>query len=100
LEYLGGEDAEIVATFYMLENDDVVLEIGENIGRVTCIVASRLKNKGENLVSVEPNNNVYSKLCERRKDNNLYTMERMKFLLNKLKITEKIQTTLNTRLKI
>jgi len=47
------EIAERLTAHFFIDQDDVVLEIGGNIGGVSSVIASKLKN-GNNLVVLEP----------------------------------------------
>lgn len=52
-----------------LEKNDVVLEIGGNIGRVSLIISSIINSK--NLVVIESDKDIFNKLLENRNVNNL-----------------------------
>lgn len=52
-----------------LNNNDIVLEIGGNMGR-NALVISEILNNEMNLVTMEPNNNFYLKLIENKNLNN------------------------------
>lgn len=68
----GSFNEEIVEqklSYKYLEKDDIVLEIGGNMGR-NALVVSEILEKDNNFVTIEPNNQFYLKLTENKKINN------------------------------
>lgn len=64
------EYPEQVMSILYIKPDDIVLELGGNIGRNSCIIASLLNNS-KNLLVIETDNDNVSKLRENRDLNNL-----------------------------
>ena len=65
-----GELPEQLLSLKYISSDLKVLELGGNIGRNSMIIASLLENQ-KNLVTIEPNPDIFKQLKENRDSNNL-----------------------------
>jgi len=63
-----GEDVEQSLMLKYIENDDIVLELGGNIGRVSCLIASIIADD-KNLLTFECNPKHYKEILENRNNN-------------------------------
>ena len=83
---------QLMAINYINEND-IVLELGANIGRVTCIIAQILNNNDKNLVTLECNLNYVKALTENRNINN-FNFQIEPSALSKKMLIQRLWTTI------
>lgn len=66
---LNEEYIEQLLSIIIIEPTDTVLELGGNIGRNSCVI-SKILNNSENLLVIEPGEEIYNQLKENRDLNN------------------------------
>ena len=82
---------QLMAINYINEND-IVLELGSNIGRNSCVIAQILNNNDRNLVTLECDLNHVNQLTENR-NNNGFNFQIEPTALSKKKLIQKGWTT-------